>query len=177
MNSAGARFAGVVYRAHHPGWAHAPLSGDGARLHGGRFNRPGRSALYLSLSPETAWLEAQQAFVFKAQPMTLCAYQVDCADVIDLSTAVARAGAGVALETMACAWEDLASRRLPVPSWALAERMRADGAAGLLAPSFANGARDRDVNLVLFSWSTAPPHAIRVIDDFHRLPRDGSSWS
>jgi RES domain-containing protein len=34
---------------------------------------------------ETAWLEAQQAFPFKAQPMTPCAYEVDCGDVLDLT--------------------------------------------------------------------------------------------
>ena len=29
------RFEGVVFRAHHPGWAWAPASGKGAKLHGG----------------------------------------------------------------------------------------------------------------------------------------------
>jgi RES domain-containing protein len=33
---------------------------------------------------ETAWLEAQQGFAFKAQPLTICAYTVDCADIADL---------------------------------------------------------------------------------------------
>jgi RES domain-containing protein len=32
---------------------------------------------------ETAWLEAQQGFAFKAQPLTICAYDVDCADIAD----------------------------------------------------------------------------------------------
>ena len=41
-------------------------------------------ALYTARRFETAWLEAQQAFPFKAQPMTLCAYEVDC-DVLDLT--------------------------------------------------------------------------------------------
>jgi RES domain-containing protein len=70
------RFRAVVWRAHHPRWAFKPASGQGAALHGGRFNRVGVPALYASLRFETAWLEAQQAFPFKAQPMTLCGYQV-----------------------------------------------------------------------------------------------------
>ena len=81
-------FQGIVYRAHHPRWAYAPESGEGASRHGGRFNRPGTPALYTALRPETAWLEAQQGFAFKAQPMTMCAYDVDCADILDLTSHV-----------------------------------------------------------------------------------------
>ena len=61
------RFTDPVYRAHHPRWAFDPVSGEGARRHGGRFNRPGTPALYTALRMETAWLEAQQGFAFKAQ--------------------------------------------------------------------------------------------------------------
>jgi RES domain-containing protein len=39
-------FDGLVYRAHHPGWAYQPTSGEGAERHGGRFNRKGLTALY-----------------------------------------------------------------------------------------------------------------------------------
>jgi RES domain-containing protein len=43
-----------AYRVHTPRWAHAPLSGAGTASHGGRANRPGVPALYLSLELETA---------------------------------------------------------------------------------------------------------------------------
>ena len=66
-------------------WAFTPLSGDGAKTHGGQFNRSGKSALYTSLDSITAWMEAQQGFPFKPQPMTLVAYHVDCADIAELN--------------------------------------------------------------------------------------------
>jgi RES domain-containing protein len=79
------KFVGTVYCAHNPRWSWAPESGDGAALWVGRFNRIGQPTLYTSLRFETAWLEAQQAFPFKARPLTICTYAVDCDDVLDLT--------------------------------------------------------------------------------------------
>lgn len=45
------------HRAFTPRWAHAPESGAGAALAGGRFNRPGAEARYLAATPETALAE------------------------------------------------------------------------------------------------------------------------
>lgn len=42
------------YRILTPSWAHSPTSGAGAARKGGRFNRAGLEALYLSQSEETA---------------------------------------------------------------------------------------------------------------------------
>jgi len=166
----------VVYRAHNPRWAHDPESGDGARRHGGRFNRPGTPCLYTSASPETAWLEAQQGFAFKAQPMTLVAYAVDCAQVLDLGDRATQEAAGVTPADLACAWEELSSRGEEPPSWRLAERLVQAGAAAIVVPSFARGAGPADVNVVFWRWGREPPHRVRVVDDFTRLPRDDASW-
>lgn len=171
------RFQGQVYRAHHPRWAFSPLSGAGAARYGGRFNPPGMPALYTALRMQTAWAEAQQAFPFKAQPMTLCAYEVDCADVADLTDPAQCAALGVAPGDLACAWEDLASRRLTPPSWALAGRLAAAGVAAIIVPSFAAGATRADVNMVFWDWGPALPHRLLVIDDEGRLPRDDHSWA
>jgi RES domain-containing protein len=170
------RFQGLVYRAHHPRWAFAPDSGEGAARHGGRFNPPGAPALYTSLRPETAWLEAQQAFPFKAQPMTLCAYVVDCADVLDLTDAETLAATGAGAADLACAWEDIADRGDRPPSWMLAERLIAAGHAGIVVPSFAPGAGPDHRKLVLWKWADLPPHQVRVVDDHARLPKDDRSW-
>lgn len=170
------RLQGLVYRAHHPRWAFAPDSGAGAAHHGGRFNPKGTPALYTSRQLETAWLEAQQGFPFKAQPMTMVAYEVDCADLVDVSTPAGLAAAGVSAAELACPWETIAAAGAIPPSWQLARRLMAAGAAGLVVPSFAVGASERDVNVVFWRWSSEPPHQLRAIDDHRRLPRDDRSW-
>ena len=100
------RLSRPVYRAHHPRWSFDPHSGVGAARFGGRFNPVGTAALYTSLPLETAWLEAQQAFPFKAQPMTLCAYEVDCDGMLDLTNPATLAGFGITQDYLACPWED-----------------------------------------------------------------------
>ncbi len=167
---------GFVYRAHNPGWAFAPDSGQGAAAAGGRFNPVGLPALYTSLRFETAWLEAQQAFPFKAQPMTLCAYEVDCGNVLDLTDAAVLAANGIDPADLACPWKDHAARGIAPPSWRITERLVAAGTAGVLVPSFANGAGAADVNVVFWDWARDPPHRVRVVDDDRRLPQDASSW-
>ena len=82
-------------------------------------------ALYTSRRMQTAWLEAQQAFPFKAQPLTLCAYEVDCADVADLTDPASRAAFSITPAALACPWEDLAFRGVIPPSWDLARGLRA----------------------------------------------------
>ena len=170
------RLTGFVYRAHNPRWAFAPESGVGAATEGGRFNRVGMPALYTSLRFETAWLEAQQAFPFKAQPMTLCAYEVDCEDVLDLTDPTVCSAHGITWADIACPWKDLSTRGIRPPSWSISERLVAAGTAGVIVPSFARGAVSADINAVFWNWATNPPHQVRAIDDDRRLPRDARSW-
>jgi len=133
-------------------------------------------ALYTSRRFETAWLEAQQAFPFKAQPMTLCAYEVDCENVLDLTDAATLAANGINPADLACPWKDLATRGIKPPSWGITERLVAAGMAGVLVRSFAKGAVPADVNVVFWDWAPDPPHKVRVVDDDERLPKGASSW-
>ena len=176
-NSVPARaFAGLVYRAHNPRWAYAPTSGEGAARHGGRFNARGTPALYTTLDPKTAWMEAQQGMPFKAQPLTLVGYRVDCERVVDLTDPAVLSAAGIADETLGCPWEDLATQGLTPPTWHLAKALIQAGHHGILVPSFAPGTVVTEHNLVLWRWSDAPPCRVQVIDDFGRLPKDAASW-
>ena len=170
-------FEGLVFRAHHPRWAYDPTSGAGAARHGGRFNPVGIPALYTALTPTTAWMEAQQGLPFKAQPMTLVAYRVQCAAILDLSDANTLKQLGVVSADLAAPWEDLASRGLEPPTWTLARRLIDQGAEGILAPSFAPGTGPTDLNLILWCWNTDDRCRVQVIDDFGRLPRDDLSWN
>ncbi len=170
------RLRRTVWRAHHPRWAFAPDSGAGAAVHGGRFNRVGVPALYTSLRFETAWLEAQQGFPFKAQPMTLCGYAVDCGDMVDLTDPEVRGRLGIALDDLGCGWAGMVDRGLVPPSWGVADRLAADGHAGILVKSFASGATEADLNAIFWHWAPDPPHQVRVIDTDGRLPRDDPSW-
>jgi RES domain-containing protein len=163
------RWKGVVFRAHHPKWAFDPLSGEGARMYGGRFNALGTPALYTSLTPEGAWAEAQQGFAFKAQPLTLVAYRIDCADVLDLSTSKACARAGIDLLDLSWPWEDFAARKLPVPTWLLQERLIGERVAAIIVPSFAPAVPTGACNMVFWDWGSALPHKVEIVDDFGRL--------
>jgi RES domain-containing protein len=165
-----------VFRAHNPRWSWAPDSGAGAARAGGRFNAVGSQALYTSFRFQTAWLEAQQGFPFKPQPMTLCAYDVACEDVLDLTDPSVLAAHHIKPGDLACPWEDLSTRGLTPPSWTLAQDLATKGVAAIIVPSFAAGSTVNDINVVFWNWSPAPPHQVRVIDDHGRLPHTAASW-
>lgn len=165
-----------VYRAHHPGWAFSPTSGDGAAAHGGRFNQKGRPALYTALSYQGAWMETQQGFAFKAQPVTLCTYEVDCDDIEDLRDPLTLARLGLTPADLACAWEDIADQGRTPPSWALSEQLISEGVAGIIVPSFAPGATALMSNVVFWDWHDSGSHMVRAIDDHGRLPKNRDSW-
>ena len=151
------RFRGLVYRAHNPQWSWTPMSGEGARRHGGRFNRRGVPALYTSLSPLTAIREAQP-LGRPMQPLTLCAYDVDAEPVLDALDGERLRALGARESDLACpTWEaEMLAGSIPA-SQALADWLVAAGYAGMRVQSFAAGASAGDLNLVLWSWSADPP--------------------
>jgi RES domain-containing protein len=125
---------------------------------------PGLSnARPLHLIPlQTAWLEAQQAFPFKPQPMTLCAYDVDCSDIVDLTDPSVLAVQGLGPGDLSCPWEGPSNQGIRPPSWTLAQNLAAKGVAAIIVPSFAAGSTLNDINVVFWKWSFAPPHQVRV---------------
>jgi RES domain-containing protein len=170
------RFRGRCFRGHDPGWSFSPTSGEGARITGGRFNPPGKAALYLATSIETAIGECMQGFANRMPPLTLCEYDVDCDAIADLNSAERRKAHKVSLKALSCPWKQLHANGEAVPSWKVAAALEADGYAGMLVPSFFVGATEKHVNLVLWDWSDAPPKMVKVHDPSARLPRDRKSW-
>lgn len=163
------RFRGVVYRAHNPEWAWKPLSGEGARRHGGRFNRRGVPALYTSLSPLTAIREAQP-LGRRMQPLTLCACDVELEPVFDSRDGAVRAALQVDDHELDCrSWAaQMLDGSVPA-SQALAERLVAASYVGMLVRSYAVGAGSKDINLVLWEWGSQRPRRVVLIDDERRL--------
>lgn len=171
------RFKGVVFRAHDPRWSFLPVSGDGAAIHGGRFNPTHVPALYLALDPMTAVKEANLGFAQKFEPCVLCSYDIDCDHIVDLTTRAARMRSRVLAREIGCAWHAHLARGEDPPSWAVARRLIAEGAAGILVPSYAPGAMPNDKNLVLWKWNSQLPHKITVFDPSGRLPKNQLSWT
>jgi RES domain-containing protein len=170
------RFVGTCYRAHDPRWSFLPISGAGAAIRGARFNPKGMSTLYLALGIMTAVKEANQGFAHRIDPCVLCSYEVDCADIVDLTTQETREAANVRFVDMACAWMSFLADGKRPPSWAIHDRLVGEGQAGILVPSFAPGADEADRNLVLWNWGDQLPRRVAVIDPSGRLPKDQLSW-
>ncbi|MGB7475155.1 MAG: RES domain-containing protein [Polyangiales bacterium] len=172
----GIRFQGAVYRAHNPEWSWDPLSGAGARLHGGRFNRRGLSALYTSLDVLVAVREASPLGT-PFHPVTLCQYRVDCEDLLDTRDRKAMKRERITQGELECpSWnQEMLEGKVPA-SQQLADRLLAKGYAGMLVRSFVHGAGSEDINLVLWKWTKRRPHKVTLFDPDNRLPKDASSW-
>jgi RES domain-containing protein len=169
-------YKGLGYRAHNPFWSFSPLSGEGAKLRGGRFNPRGTPALYLSLTAPTALAEYNQGFPHRPQPTTLCAYEIDCDDLLDLGDSNQRKKAGITQSEMECAWELMIAMKQKPPTWLMAERLITSGVSGIISPSYAKNAPAGGQNIVLWKWSDHLPYQVKLIDDDDRLPKNQDSW-
>lgn len=164
------RFQGTLYRALNPMHAREPLSGRGAELYGGRFNRKGTPALYTSLSIMTALREANQAG--NLQPTTLVSYDADMERIFDSRDSAALREERMDTTTLAEAtWRDQMRSTGEAKTQAFARRLAAAGYHGLLVKSYAPGATGDDLNLVLWKWSNRAPCRLTLIDDENRLSR------
>ena len=161
------------YRILTPNWAYSPTSGAGAARKGGRFNRPGLEALYLSQSVETALAEYRQHALL-LQPGIITTFLVSGLRVVDFSAGYSAGAWDPLWADYACNWRQLAfDKGIEPPSWVLGDLTLDAGAAGILFPSNLHAG---GVNLVLFNSSALPTKALRAHDPNGQLPRDDSSW-
>lgn len=124
-----------------------PWSGEGARLHGGRWNAPGQAALYLGTDHATAIAEFYQGL---AKPGTLAPYRLEAQAIADLTDGQGRAADDNVAQAMAAPWKRIAEIEAGIPpSWALATSLIRGGAQGALVPSAQNPG---GTALVLWRW-------------------------
>lgn len=163
----------IFHRFLTPKWAFLPTSGAGAAIRGGRFNRPGVEAHYLSRPPQTALEEYRQGASI-APPATQAAYLVTLDEVIDLSGGDDPAFWPVEWIQWDCPWKDIARiRGQTPPSWRVADGLIAEHHSGLLFPSLRHPG---GVNLVVFTAILNPADRVAVHDPDGLLPKDQSSW-
>ena len=171
------QFSRTTYRAHNPEWAWDPMSGEGAAIHGGRFNPIGQAALYMSLDPTTAILEASP-LGRPFQPLTLCSYNVTCDRVFDTTDPHQLGTENVNIADADCPdWHFQALEGRVPSSHKLALKLIERNYSGIVIRSFAVGAAPNGFNLVLWKWNEGETSSVEVIDENQRLPKDRSSWS
>lgn len=142
--SPGTSFSARTFRVVPPKWAHDPLSGEGARRHGGRFNPPGQSAFYSALDPHTAYAEYTQNLFDR--PGLFCAFDVSSARVLDLRLPDTLAALQLHEDDLGARWFGLSD----TPTQLLASRLVEQGFDGLL---YASLQHQNGINLVLWRWN------------------------
>ena len=162
------------HRAFTPRWAHAPESGAGAALAGGRFNRPGVEARYLAATPETALAEYQGESPLLS-PATLVTFLVTAKDVIDFSGGYDPAHWTPIWAEAHCNWKGMAFLEgVEPPSWVIGDIVRDAGHPGILYRSARHAG---GLCLVLFPDTLATSNFVASVHDpANTLPRDDSSW-
>lgn len=162
-----------LFRAHTPRWAGQPTSGAGAAAQGGRFNRKGIEALYLSLDETTALREYQQTSPF-LPPCTLCSYTATLNRLVDLR----QLHQGDPWDDLWHDWREdwrylLFEQHIEPPTWVLGDLVLANGLTGILFPSmvYLTG-----TNLVVYCEQLKGSNSITVNDPDYKLPHNQDSW-
>jgi RES domain-containing protein len=170
VSNFGMRKAQACYRVISPVYASTPLSGMGAARQGGRFNRPGQEALYLSLDRDTALAEYQQDNPW-LPPGTICTFFVR-------KLRVANFQAGFNPKKWSSLWADFAvdwraewfGKFIEPPTWCMADDVAAAELDGILFPS---QARSGGINLVIYRSASRPEKQLQVFDPGDVLKKIG----
>lgn len=161
-----------AFRVHDPKWSFAPVSGAGAARFGGRANRPGVDALYLSLELETALMEYRQLDALIA-PAMVVSYEIKVDPIADFRGGYTNQWDPIWLD-FGCDWRRMVfNERIEPPSWIASDLALAAGAKGILFDSVINGG----TNLVLYNDMLGATDLVRPYDPDRGLPRDQASWN
>ena len=173
-------FEGAVYRGLTLQYQLHPLSGEGARIHGGRFNPKGVAALYTALDIGTVAKELQGKSK-NVPPHMLVELRISSERVLDLRAVAAldilgltRGDLGLPFRDYDYSEVDLANyldTRLQLPpSQMVAIGALALGADAVLVPAQHANASEDEVNLVLFEWNVTDATSAKLVDPDERLP-------
>ncbi|MBY0240326.1 MAG: RES family NAD+ phosphorylase [Burkholderiaceae bacterium] len=161
----------VAYRVHQPKWSFAPASGAGAGMYGGRANRPGVNALYLSLELETALAEYQQLDALMP-PGLMVSYNVSVDAVVDFRGGYTSDWDPL-WQDFYCDWRNIYfNQGIEPPSWVIGDQVLTAGAKGILF----NSAITARANLVIYTDALAGADAVAVHDPDNALPKNQQSW-
>lgn len=153
--------AAVCYRVMSPVHAGTPLSGVGAARQGGRFNRPGQEALYLSTTETTALAEYKQDNPW-LPPGTICTYLIRRLRVADLSHGFDPATCPPLWADFAVDWRaEWFGNSTEPPTWYMSDDVVSEGLDGILFPSQAH---PEGTNLVIYQSATRPADQLQVYD-------------
>ena len=90
--------------------------------------------------------------------------------MLDSTDAAALKAEGIDIATLsATTWRDKMKAKGEAQTQTIAQTLMGKGCNGLLIRSFAPGAKEDDLNLVLWRWGGAPPARLILIDDEGRL--------
>jgi RES domain-containing protein len=161
----------TLWRAFVPKWAHLPLSGEGAARFGGRWNPVGAPTIYAAFELSTAWAEYNQSFV--QHPALIAQLELTGARLADLADAETLAVLDVSAEIHQCEWRDMTDRGLIPPTYALRDRLLAEGWHGVVYPSYMSPG---GTCAALWRWNASGAPRLEVIDPDQRLPKTPASW-
>lgn len=162
----------LLFRAHTPRWSAYPTSGKGAAVYGGRFNREGVEALYLSLESATALQEYQQTSPF-LPPCTLCSYRARLSRLVDLRQ-LDHSGWHELWHDWRDDWR-ISHYELHIepPTWVLSDMTQANGCTGIIFPSMV---APGGTNVVIYPEMLSTHDLIEVLDPDGTLPKNQASW-
>jgi RES domain-containing protein len=154
-----------------PRWAHDPLSGEGAARFGGRWNPAGHAAIYAAHELSTAWAEYNQGFV--QHPATIVQLTLTDATLSDLTQPATLSALQVSGDIHRCEWRSLLERGESPPTHALRQRLLAEGAHGVIYPSFMSPG---GTCVALWRWNGPGEPRLEVVDPERRLEEIPRSW-
>lgn len=151
-------FRGTTYR--HLSWAYAPISGEGARVNGGRWNPP-ESFPVLYTSPSLGVIVAEirrtaartNVAPENLLPRRLVRYEVATQRMLDLTDADNLAPLGLTHATIT--GDDV------IPTRAIGEAAHYVGFEGIVAPS----AAARGITVSIFIARLVPGSVVRIINE------------